>query len=48
MLTIAIIFTLLVALWGHRGATATLRARDRRSGVDLDRPPSPPTASSGH
>jgi hypothetical protein len=48
MQTIAIIFTVLVALWGHRGATATLRdlrGSDGGSGIDRDRTPSPPVAS---
>ena len=43
MLTIAIIFTLLVALWGHHSVIAAARRQrgsNRRAGSDRDSTPS--------
>jgi hypothetical protein len=48
MLTIAIIFTLLVALWGHRSATSTAsRQRDSKPGAASDHDRTPAIASRG-
>jgi outer membrane protein TolC len=50
MLTITIIFSLLVALWGHWSAITAARAeRDSRrlARADRERPP-PPMISRGH